>query len=341
MTVIATDRAPKASEMSPTPISRRGLLAALALAPAIARFHPARAQEATPVPDAPALEPLPDAPARPDRPLKLVATTPILADIAGQVGGARVDAASLLPANVDAHDFEPAPADIVKLEEADLVIEHGLELDIWAAALVKSAGNDQVVVATDGVSLLPSTEDAFSAGDPHVWFDPTNVMVMAANIAAALAEIDPDGQAAYDARRDAYARNLDALDQWIAAQIATIPPERRKLVTNHDAFGYYVHRYGLTFIGSVIPSIDSRAEPSAKETAALIERIKQEQVPAIFTESTINPKLEEALAQQAGVAVVPNLYSDNLGEPGSGADTYIGMMVTDTLLIVNALRPQA
>jgi zinc/manganese transport system substrate-binding protein/manganese/iron transport system substrate-binding protein len=320
-------------------LTRRRLLTAAAVAPLIATTNSAIAQESTPVPKAPVLPPLPDAAARPEGALSVVATTPILADIARQVGGARTEAASILPVNADAHDFEPAPEDIVKIEEADLVIEHGLELDSWASDLVETAGAEHVVVATDDVTLLPSDEEEFSAGDPHVWFDPTNVKVMAANIAASLTALDPAGQTDYEARLNAYGGQLDALDQWIAAQIATIPEERRKLVTNHDAFGYYVNRYGLTFVGSVIPSIDSRAEPSAKEIAELIARIEAENVPAIFTESTINPELEEELASQAGATVSPDLYSDNLGEEGSGAETYIGMMVTNTLIIVSALRP--
>lgn len=319
-------------------LSRRHLLAALAVTPAIVAVKPATAQEATPMPDAPALPPLPDTSPRAEGPLKVVATTPILADIARQVGGARVELKTLLPNNADTHDFEPAPDDIVKIEDAELVIEHGLDLDNWAADLVETVGDKQVLIATDGVSLLPSDDEEFSAGDPHVWFDPNNVKVMTANIAGGFIALDPEGLADYEARRDAYGLQLDALDQWIAARIATIPAERRKLVTNHDAFGYYVNRYGLTFVGSVIPSIDSRAEPSAKDIAELIARIQAENVPAIFTESTINPELEKELAEQAGVTVSPNLYSDNLGESGSGADTYIGMMVANTTVIVTALK---
>jgi ABC-type Zn uptake system ZnuABC Zn-binding protein ZnuA len=321
-------------------ITRRELLAAtgLTLAGISVLGWSAVAQEATPIPDAPTLVPLPDAAPRTDGPLAVVATTPILADIARQIGGVRVEVESLLPPNADPHDFEPAPADIVAIEDADLVIEHGLTLDSWASDLVSTAGSKNVVTATDGVPTLSSDEEGFTSGDPHVWFDPTNVKIMASNIAAALTAIDEDGAASYSARLDGYHLQIDALDQWIAAQIATIPTERRKLVTNHDAFGYYVRRYGLTFVGSVIPSIDTKSEPSAKETADLIEKIKSEGVPAIFTEASLNPELEDELAKQAGVKVVPDLYGDNLGEAGSGADTYIGFMVTDTLLIVNALR---
>ncbi|HEY7033251.1 MAG TPA: zinc ABC transporter substrate-binding protein [Thermomicrobiales bacterium] len=287
----------------------------------------------------PSLPPLPDATARTDGPLKVVATTPILADLARQIGGARLDVASILPPNADPHDLEPKPKDLVTVEGASLIVEHGLHLDAWASDLIKNAGSSApTVIATTGVQTIASDEEGFADGDPHVWFDPRNVATMVDNIAAALVSIDPDGAASYEARRDAYKAQLDQLDQAIANQIATIPPERRKLVTNHDAFAYFVARYGLTFVGSVIPSLDSRAEPSAKDTAELIDKIKAEGVPAIFTESSNNPQLEEELAKEAGVKVVSNLYGDTLGEPGSGADTYIGMMETDTRLIVEALR---
>jgi ABC-type Zn uptake system ZnuABC Zn-binding protein ZnuA len=295
---------------------------------------------ATPPPvDFPALQPLPEATPRAEDTLKVVATTPILADLARQVGGARLDVTSILPPNADAHDFEPKPQDLVAVEGAALIVEHGLKLDAWAADMIEHAGVDApVVVATTGVQTIATDEEGFSEGDPHVWFDPRNVKIMTDNIAAALIAADPDGTASYEARRDAYKAQLDQLDQAIADQIATIPPERRKLVTNHDAFGYYVARYGLTFVGSVIPSLDSRAEPSAKDTAELIDKIKAEGVPAIFTETSINPELEEELANEAGVKIISNLYGDTLGEPGSGADTYIGMMQTDTRLIVEGLR---
>ncbi len=322
-------------------LDRRALLASLAAA--LGTFSLAgrtvNAQESTPpASDLFTVTALPDATPRDGSPIAVVTTTPILADIVRQVGGVRVEVDSLLPANADAHDFEPAPEDIVKIEDAEIVVEHGMNLDSWASNLVESAGSELVVVATTGVVALATDEEGFEAGDPHVWFDPTNVKVMAANIANALIAYDPAGSDSYNTRLTAYQTQLDELDTWIAAQIATIPAERRKLVTNHDAFGYYVNRYGLTFVGSVIPSLDSRAEPSAKEISELIETIKAEGVPAIFTESSINPELEEELASQAGVAVVPNLYGDNLGDAESGADTYIGLMVTDTMLIVGALR---
>lgn len=299
------------------------------------------AQSATPAAPTLTLTPLPDATPRTGKPVNVVTTTPLLADVARQVGGARVKASSILPADADPHEFEPAPQDLVKAANADLIIEHGLHLDDWAKDLVENAdAKALVLVATKDVKTIAAADaaDGFDQGDPHVWFDPRNVVTMANDIAAALTQVDSAGSDSYGARERAYAAQLSALDAWIAAQIGAIPVSRRKLVTNHDAFAYFVARYNIAFVGAVIPSLDSRAEPSAKETAALIDKIKAEGVPAIFTESTINPKLEQQLGEQAGVKVIPNLYSDNLGAPGTPADTYIGMMQTDVDLIVSALK---
>lgn len=313
------------------------IAATLLVASAASSF--AQESNATPTIDFSALTPLPDAEPRAEGPLNVVTTTPILADIARQIGGARLNVTSILPPNADPHDFEPAPQDLVAVDGASLVVEHGLHLDAWAGDMISNAGTDApVTVATTGIQTIATEEEGFAEGDPHVWQDPRNVKTMTDTIAAALISIDPAGTASYESRRDAYKGQLDTLDTAIADQIATIPAERRKLVTNHDAFAYYVARYGLTFVGSVIPSLDTRAEPSAKETAQLIEKIKAEGVPAIFTESSLNPELEEELASQAGVKVVPNLYGDGLGEEGSGAETYIGMMETNTRLIVEGLR---
>lgn len=314
------------------------ILAACALVFTLVFSGTATAQ--TPAADSgPTLTAMPDAAPRAGSPLKVVATTPLLADVARQIGGSRVDVTAILPANADPHDFEPAPADLVEVEGAELIIEHGLSLDTWASDLVKNAdAKAPVLIATKDVPTIASPEQAFADGDPHIWFDPRNIKIVTRNIAAAMIAADPDGAPSYTARADAYAAQLDALDGWIGAQIATIPADRRKLVTNHDAFGYYIARYGLTFVGTVIPGLSTNAEPSAKETADLIDTIKAEKVPAIFTESSINPKLENELGRQAGVAVVPNLYGDNLGDAQSGAATYIAMMVTDTRLIVDALR---
>jgi ABC-type Zn uptake system ZnuABC Zn-binding protein ZnuA len=325
------------------PVNRRTLLgAAAAIGGLVAGRRLAFAQASATPAAALELTPLPTIAAPNGKKKIVVATTPLLADLARQIGGDRIDASSILPADADPHEFEPSPQDLVKAADADLILEHGLHLDDWAKDLVENAdSNALVLVATKNVKTIAAPDggdENFDEGDPHVWFDPRNIEIMVKDIAAALTQIDADGAEGYAARLASYTVQLTALDAWIAAQIESIPMERRKLVTNHDAFGYFVARYNIAFVGAVIPSIDSRAEPSAKETAALIDKIKSEGVPAIFTESTINPKLEDELGKQAGVKVIPNLYGDNLGPAGSGADTYIGMMQTDVDLIVSALR---
>lgn len=272
-------------------------------------------------------------------PLDVVATTTIIADLVRQVGGARVAVGSMLPPNADPHDFAPSPADLTKLEDAAAIVRHGLGLDAWADQLLDTADvSAPVFVATDGVETLPAEEDAFAEGDPHVWFDPTRVMTMVDTIAADLTSLDPDGAATYEARRDAYQTALRELDAAIATAIATIPEGRRKLVTSHDALSYFADRYELTVVGTVIPGLETTAEPSAQQIADLLSVIERDGVPAIFTENTTNPALADELASEAGVVVVDDLYTDSLGDAGSGTDTYLGLMRTDAILIVEALQ---
>jgi len=317
------------------------LIVVMALSPAVIA-----AREGTPsgtLPDVasmlPVASPLPPAKPRAEGPLGIIATTGILADLVAQVGGERVAVRSLLAANADPHDFEPAPADLVAVEEADLIVRHGLGLDDWSEALVANAGaTAPVIVATDGIVTISSEAAAFAAGDPHVWFDPTRTAQMVGTIAAALRVSDPAGAATYDARAAAYDQQLADLDDAIAAAVATIPPERRQLVTNHDALAYFAERYGLAIVGTVIPSLETTAEPSARELGMLLETIAAAGIPAIFAENTTSASVAEQVAEEARVAIVDDLYTDSLGEPGSGAETYLGLMTTDTIVIVEALR---
>lgn len=324
-------------------VRRRALLGALAgilLGPTLGA-----AQEGTADPSGargvalPSGGPLPVATPRAEGALAVVATTGIVADLVTQIGGARVTVRSLLPVNADPHDFEPAPADLVAVEGAAAVFRHGLGLDAWADGLIGNAdGELPVVRVTAGIATLPSAEEDFAEGDPHVWFDPRRVVAMVDTIAAGLTEIDPAGAATYEARRVAYGADLQALDAAIEEAVATVPEERRKIVTNHDALGYFAARYGLTVVGTVIPSLETTAEPSAREVATLIETIEREGVPAIFAENTTEPGLARELAAETGVRIVDDLYTDALGPAGSGADNYLGLMRTDTAIIVEALR---
>jgi len=271
-------------------------------------------------------------------PLNVAAATGIVADLVVQVGGPRVAVQSILPPNADPHDFEPAPEDLVAVAAAEIIFRHGLDLDNWSDQMIENAGSDRpVVVVSEGIPTIASDEEEFSQGDPHIWFDPTRTAMMVATIEAALTEIDPEGAGTYQARAAAYTADLTALDQAIQAAMNAIPAERRKVVTNHDALAYYGERYGLTIVGTVIPGLDTAAEPSARETGALIDLMQEEGVAVILAENTTSPDLAAELASQAGATIVDDLYTDSLGDPGSGADTYLGLMRTDTALIVDAL----
>jgi ABC-type Zn uptake system ZnuABC Zn-binding protein ZnuA len=273
--------------------------------------------------------PTPTAPS--GRALRVVTTTTQLSDFARVIGGGTVEVYDVVRANVDPHDYEPTPADVEALRHADLIVRNGVGLDAWLDRTIASAGSRaRVLDASTGVVLR--------TGDPHIWHDPTRAKVMVTNLARAMGEADPDHAAAYAGALASYAGQLDALDAEIRGQIATLTD--KKLVTNHDAFGYYVERYGLDFVGSVIPSFDSQAELSSRQLSGLVARIRAQGVKAVFSESSLPPKTAETVAREAGVTVVSGagaLYGDTLGPPGSDADTYLKMMRHNTRTIVTAL----
>jgi ABC-type Zn uptake system ZnuABC Zn-binding protein ZnuA len=174
--------------------------------------------------------------------------------------------------------------------------------------------------------------------DPHVWQDPANAQIMVDNIAAALSDADAENAGAYEANAEIYNSTLEETRDEVQAIIDEIPEEDRKLVTNHDAFGYFANAFGLEVVGAVIPSISTGSEPSAEDTAALLETIERENVKAIFAESSVNASLAETLADDAGVAIVDDLYGDSLGETGSGAETVHGMLLANARKIADALK---
>ncbi|MFT3853766.1 MAG: metal ABC transporter substrate-binding protein [Ilumatobacteraceae bacterium] len=273
--------------------------------------------------------------------LLVVTTTTQVTDFARNVGGDLVDVHPLLKPNVDPHDFEPAAADLVALTDADVIVENGVDLEHWFEPTVESASpHGAIVDASTGVTIRAGSEDDdHGEGDPHIWQDPTNAKIMATNIADALATADPANAATYRANLAAYSAQLDQLDAEIATQIGSLTD--KKLVTNHDAFAYYVARYGLDFVGSVIPSFDTQAELSPSDVQDLVARIREQGVKAIFTESSLPPKTAEAIAAEAGVKVVAGddgLYGDSLGPAGSDGDTYLKMMRHNTRVIVQNLR---
>jgi zinc/manganese transport system substrate-binding protein/manganese/iron transport system substrate-binding protein len=272
--------------------------------------------------------------------LKVVATTTQLTDFTSVIAGSRADVYDVVKANVDAHDFEPSPADLEAIRDADVVIQNGVGLETWLEETIDSAApSGEVVDASKGVEVRAGAGADEKDGDPHIWFAPENAKVMVANITKALVAVDPSGASTYQANQRAYAAELDSLDAEIASALSGLT--NKKLVSNHDAFGYYVERYGLEFVGSVIPSFDTQAELSSGDIAELVDKIKAEGVKAVFSEASLPPKTAEAIASQAGVKVVEGddaLFSDSLGPPGSGGDTYLKMQRHNTKVIVENLR---
>jgi len=265
----------------------------------------------------------------------VVATTTQVADFARVVGGEHVRVTGLIKPNVDAHDFEPSPAEVDAIAKADLVVKNGVGLEKWLDDTIKSAGfKGAVVDASQGVRLRKGEGEL----DPHIWQNPRNAQIMVANIQRGLAQAEPADAATFKANLDAYTKDLTALDAEVARKIAGLA--NKKLVTNHDAFGYYVDRYGLEFVGSVIPSVDTSAELSGKDIRDLVAKIEQTKVKAVFSEASLPPKTAQAIASEAGVKVVAGedaLYGDSLGPAGSDGDTYLKMVRHNTNTIVGNL----
>jgi manganese/iron transport system substrate-binding protein len=268
--------------------------------------------------------------------LEVVATTTQVADFARIVGGDRVRVTNLIKPNVDAHDYEPSPADIDAIARADVVLQNGVGLEEWLDDTIQSSGFQGPVADTSrGVALR---QDEGGERDPHIWQDPRNAQVMVANVERALAAAEPAAASGFAARLAAYTRELQALDVEVARQIDSLA--NKKLVTNHDAFGYYIDRYGLELVGSVIPSADTSAELSGRDIRDLVARIKATKVKAVFTEASLPASAAETIAAEAGVKVVAGedaLYGDSLGPAGSDADTYVKMIRHNTATIVSNL----
>ena len=279
--------------------------------------------------------------------IKVVATTTILGDVVQRVGGEAIDLTILLPTGVDPHSFEPAPKDLTAVTGADMIFINGAGLEEFLNRLLESAGeaSTEVVDTSEGIQLR-ELEEPDAGGleepegqnvDPHVWFDPANVMIWTQNIEKALSDLDPANAQAYAANADAYRAELQQLDSWIQGQVTQIPQDRRKLVTDHQVFGYFADRYGFEQLGAVIPSFTAAAEPSAQQLAALENSIKKAGVQAIFVGKTVNPILAQRIASDTGTKLVA-LYTGSLTEPGGEADSYIALMRYDVAAIVEALK---
>jgi ABC-type Zn uptake system ZnuABC Zn-binding protein ZnuA len=264
--------------------------------------------------------------------VKVVATTTQAADIARNVGGENVEVVGLMAPNTDPHEYEVRPRDLQALSDADLIVRSGGDLDEWLAEAIEGAGTEApVLTLIDKVRTIEGEGEI----DPHWWQNPRNAIRASAEIERALTNADPGHAAVYTANADRYERRLRELDTAVAACIDKVPAEQRKLVTTHDALGYYAQRYGIEVIGAVIPSLSTSGQPSAGETAELVKTIRDENVKAIFAESSVNAKVEQAIARETGATVGKALWADTLGPPGSDGATYIGSIVSNTRALVD------
>ena len=265
----------------------------------------------------------------------VVATTTQVADLAANVAGERADVVGILAANADPHDYEPKPSDVEALADAGLVIQSGGDLDLWLDELVESSGSDAPRLALiDSVATIGG-DDEDEEADPHWWQDPTNAIAATEAILAALIEADPDGSAEYEGSAEDYVDRLDRLDRQIASCIERVPVADRKLVTSHDALGYFADRYGVEIVGSTIPALSTQAQPSAGETAELVDLIEQQGVHAVFPEVGVSTALEQAIADETGASVGAELYADALGPEGSVGETYVGAMAANASALVD------
>ncbi len=270
---------------------------------------------------------------------RVLAIETFLGDIAQNVAGNRIKVETLLPATVDPHTFEPTPQDAVKITESQMLIVNGLGYETWLAkTLANVSGQRVIVTATTGLTPNVNTSGGQSTSDPHMWMNPLNTIRYVENIRDGLTQVDPAGKDIYAANADAYIAKLKDLDQWVNGQVAQLPQQKRLLVTNHDALGYFAQAYNFKIVGAVIPSVTDEASPSAQQMASLIDTIKSSGAPAIFLDIGENQNLAQQIASESGAKVVTDLYVESTSVPTGPAPTYIDMIRHDVTIIVNALK---
>lgn len=260
----------------------------------------------------------------------VVATTTQVADLVRQVAGNRVSVDGMLRPNADPHEYEPRPSDVADVARADLVFRSGGDVDDWLGGVISGAGGDAEVV-----TLIDSVHR--QGDDPHWWQDPRNAERAIETIRARLSRLDPAGRALYRRNAARAVAGLRRLDRRIAACVARVPPAKRKIVTTHDALGYFASRYGIDVIGAVIPSLSTQAQASAGDVERLVEQIRSEGVEAIFPETSVNPDIEKAIAREAGARIGDSLYADSLGPEGSPGATYAGALAADADALVRGM----
>jgi zinc/manganese transport system substrate-binding protein/manganese/iron transport system substrate-binding protein len=284
---------------------------------------------------------------------QVVSTTTQVTEFTRAVVGDTGTVTGLIQPNQSAHSFDPSASQLLALSQADAVVINGADLEPWITdALAAANFSGEIIDASTGIELLAAgeaeadhaahgdeEEHNHGEGDPHIWTSPLNAQKMVTNIAAGLEEVNPADATAMEENAASYTAQLTSLNEWIVANFEQVPAAQRLLVTNHDAFTYFVSEYGINFVGSIIPSFDDNAEPSAAELDNLIALIKESGATAIFSESSISPKLAKTIASEAGVKVYSGdqaLYSDSLGVTGSEGDTYIKATIHNVTMLMTA-----
>jgi len=296
--------------------------------------------------------------------LEVVATTTQVADFTSAVGGEAITLTQLLSPGASAHSFDPTPADMIALGSADVLVINGLELETFLDTAIETSGfSGTIIDASEHLNAVVTQEaepaeeahaDSTQAGtehaegdghdhahageNPHIWTSPVMAMEMVHSIAEGLSAVDPASAERFEANAAAYDEQLAALDAWIAENMSQVPAEERLFVSGHDAMEYYLEEYDITSVGSILPSFEDNSEPSVAEINELVQRIKELGVSAIFVESSLSPKLAEAIANQTGATLLDDrvLYVDSLGAEGTGAETYIAATILNTQTLLEA-----
>jgi len=267
---------------------------------------------------------------------KVVATASMIGDMAEVLSGGLLDVETIVPIGGDPHTYEPTPSDASLANSADLILKNGLTFEGWLNELIANSGTKAVtVLVTDGIQPIESAIYK-NATDPHAWMDLTLGKKYAENIVKAFIELDPENKEAYNFNLEVYSQQIDELDKYILEQVKTIPESQRILITSHDAFQYFGRRYGLKLESVMGTSTD--AEVQTSDVAHLRKVIKETKVPAVFIESTINPKLLQQIASDSGVKIGGKLFADSIGDKDSKAPTYLDMLRYNTDVIVAALK---
>lgn len=266
----------------------------------------------------------------------VVATLSLLADMAQRIAGPGIEVSSLVPVNGDAHVWEPRPADLRRVGAAAVLIENGLGLEGWMVRMPQAAGFHGLrITASRSVTPRSMIQNGRRITDPHAWQDPRNGVLYASAIAEGLAQALPGESSAISQRAAAYVAEIEATDRWITETLAAIPPEKRRLLTSHDAFGYYGARYGITL--RAIQGLSTEGEPSARDIATLIAQIRRENIKAVFVETMTSPRLAQMVARESGAVLGPAVYSDTLSAPDGPAPGYLSMLRYNTAQFAAAM----